>query len=177
MFFFDRYLLPLFAILLLVLTRYYQERVKAKLPRACVVLIVVFGAFSVAATHDTFALYRGYATAIHEILSSGAPATGIAGPWEFAGWTQTEKAGYVNDPRIEVPPGAYVPQPERTHRRNCSADSSLDWMPAILPAYVVSIDPGDCGGQVAFPPVAYQTWIAPHTNWIYALKLPPDFPR
>lgn len=174
--FFDRYLLPLLAILLLVLTRYYQERVKAKLPLACVLLIVVFGAFSVAATHDMFALYRGYATAIHEIRSSGAPATAIAGPWEFEGWTQVEKVGYMNDPRIQVPRGAYVPQPVRAHPRNCSADSSiLDEVPAIKPAYVVTIDPGDCVGQAAFPPVAYYTWIAPHTNLVYALKLPPDF--
>jgi len=170
--------LPLLAILLLVLTRYYQERVKAKLPRACVLLIVVFGAFSVAATHDTFALYRGYATAIHEVQSIGAPATAIAGPWEFVGWTQIEEAGYINDPRIRIPPGAYVPQPVRAPQRNCSADpSSLGWAPAIKPAYVVSSNPGDCGGQVAFPPVAYHTWIAPHTNWIYAIKLPSDFLR
>jgi hypothetical protein len=177
-FFFDRYLLPLLAILLLVLTRYYQERVKAKLPLACVLLIVVFGAFSVAATHDTFALYRGYVSATDEIQSIGAPATAIAGPWEFEGWTQIEKVGYMNDSRIQVPKGAYVPQPLRAHRLNCSVDSSsLDEVPAIQPAYLVSSDPGDCGGQVAFPPVAYSTWIAPRTNWIYALKLPPEFPR
>ena len=177
-YFFDRYLLPLLPILLLVLTRYYQERVKAKLPWACVLLMVVFGAFSVAATHDTFALYRGYATAIDEIHSSGAPATAIAGPWEFEGWTQIEKVGYMNDSRIRIPPGAYVPQPLRAHQLNCSVDSStLDEVPAIKPAYVVTSNPGDCGGQVAFPPVMYSTWIAPRTNWIYDLKLPPGFPR
>jgi hypothetical protein len=176
--FFDRYLLPLLTILLLVLTRYYQERVKAKLPRACVLLIVVFGAFSVAATHDTFALYRGYETAIDEIRSSGAPATAIAGPWEFEGWTQIEKVGYMNDSRIRVPRGAYVPQPVRAHWLNCSVDSStLGEVPEIKPAFVVSSNPGDCGGQDAFPPVVYSTWIAPRTNWIYALKVPPDFPR
>jgi hypothetical protein len=176
--FYDRYLLPLLAILLLVLTRIYQERVKAKLPWACILLIVVFGAFSVAATHDTFALYRGFATTIHEIQSIGAPATAIAGPWEFEGWTQIEEAGYINDPRIRVPRGAYMPQPVRAHLRNCSADpSSLGWAPAIKPAYVVSSNPADCGGQDAFPPVMYSTWIAPRTNWVHALKLPPDFPR
>ena len=177
-YFFDRYLLPLLVILLLVLTRYYQETVKTKLPWACVVLIVVFGAFSVAATHDIFALYRGYAAARDEILSSGAPATAIAGPWELLGWTQIEKAGYVNDPGIRIPPDAYVPQPVRAHRPNCSADPpSLNWVPVIKPDYVVSSTPADCGGQVAFPPVMYSTWIAPRTNWIYALRLPPDFPR
>jgi hypothetical protein len=164
-------------VLLLVLARYYQERVKAKLPRACVLLIVVIGAFSVAATHDMFALYRGDAAAIDEVLSSGVPATSIAGPWEFEGWTQVEKVGYVNDPRIKFPRGAYVPQPVRPHRSNCSADLILSWVPQIKPAYFVSSNPGECGGQVAFPPVSYSTWIAPCTNWIYASKLPPDSSR
>jgi hypothetical protein len=174
---FDRYLLPMLVVLLLVLARYYQERVKAKLPRACVLLIVVIGAFSVAATHDMFALYRGDAAAIDEVLSSGVPATSIAGPWEFEGWTQVEKVGYVNDPRIKFPRGAYVPQPVRPHRSNCSADLILSWVPQIKPAYFVSSNPGECGGQVAFPPVSYSTWIAPCTNWIYASKLPPDSSR
>ncbi len=69
--FVDRYLLPLLVILLLLLTRIYQERVRAKLPLACALLIAVFGVFSVAATHDDFAMYRGYVTAINEIRSAG----------------------------------------------------------------------------------------------------------
>jgi len=175
---FDRYLLPLLAILLLVLARYYQEKVKANLPWACALLILIFGSFSIAATHDEFALYRGFVSAADEIRSSGAPATAIAGLWEFEGWTQIEKAGYVNKQGIQIPKGAYVPQVLHAHRLNCSIyPSVLDMVPAINPAYVVSSDPGDCGGQVAFPPVAYRTWIAPHTNWIYAVKLPPDFSR
>lgn len=176
-YFFDRYLLPLLAILLLVLTRYYQERVKAKLPRACAILIVVFGAFSVVATHDTFALYRGYATAIHEIESIPVPATAIAGPWEFEGWTQVETAGYMNDARIEIPRGAYVPRPLKQYPAHCAESSTLDMVPAIKPVYVVSLDPQRCGGQVAMSPVIYRTWIAPRTNLIYALKFPADFPR
>ena len=157
---YDRYLLPLLAILLLVLARYYQERVKAKLPRACVLLIVVFGAFSVAATHDEFALYRGYVSATDEIRSSGVPAEAIVGPWEYDWWTQIEKAGYINHPRIQVPRGAYLPQPVRVYPATCPSvlfrSLSLN-MPAIKPAYVVSINPGECGGQAAFPPVMYST--------------------
>ena len=174
--FFDRYLLPLFAILLLVLTRYYQERVKAKLPWASVLLIVVFAAFSVAATHDIFALFRGYATANEEILSSGVPPTAIAGPWELQGWTQIDTTGYINDEKIQIPRGAFVPQPARVHLLDCIASiPSFEWVPSIKPAYVITSDPLGCGGRVAFPPVMYSTWIAPRTNWIYALKLPPGF--
>jgi hypothetical protein len=174
--FFDRYLLPLFAIFLLVLTRYYQDTVRTKLPSVCVLLIAVSGAFSLAATHDIFALFRAYATANDQIRSSGVPATAIAGPWELQGWTQIEDTGYINDEKILNPPGAFVPQPQRTHVLDCiPSTSSFEWVPSIKPEYVISSDPAGCGGHTAFPPVMYSTWIAPHTNWIYALKLPPGF--
>jgi len=174
--FFSRYLLPPLAFLLIVLACYYQEKVNAKLPWACILVIVPFAWFSLAATHDTFSLYQGYASAADEIRSGGTPATAIAGPWELQGWTQVEKAGHLNNPHIQFPKGAYVPLPLHAPWPNCSIDpATLNQMPAIEPAYLVSSDFGDCGGQTAFPPIMYRTWIAPHTNWIYALKLPPDF--
>jgi hypothetical protein len=176
---FDRYFLPLLVILLLVLTRFYQERVQAKLPLASALPIVLFGAFSVAATHDKFALYRGYVSAIGEVRTMGIPATAILGPWEFGGWTEVETAGYINDSRIRVPQGAYVPQPEHVLPANCTPSffGSLEAMPALHPVYAVSSDPQECGGQVAYPPVTYRTWIAPRVNSIYAVRLPPSFPH
>jgi hypothetical protein len=173
---FNRYFMPLLAFLVLVLTRFYQERVQAKLPLASVSLIVLFGAFSVAATHDRFALYRGYASAIDQLRSSGTPATAILGPWEFGSWTEVEKAGYVNDSRIRVPKGAYVPQPARVLPASCTRwfFGSLETTPALQPVYAVSSNPQECGGQVAYPPVTYRTWIAPRVNTIYAVRLPPS---
>ena len=91
-FFFDRYLLPLLAICLLALMRYYQQNVRADLPWACVFLVAIFAGFSIAGTHDEFSMYRGYATAVSELRSSGVPATAIWGPWEFDGWTEVEKS-------------------------------------------------------------------------------------
>lgn len=172
--FYDRHLLPLLAVLLLVLTRYYQERVRANLPLASAFLIIIFGAFSIAAAHDEFALYRGYAKAVGEILSSGAPATAILGPWEFIGWTEIENSGYINGPWIRVPEGAYAPQPARVLPATCDKGliKFLSWAPAIKPVYAISLNPGECSGQIAFPPVNYRTWVAPHTNSIYAVRIP-----
>lgn len=170
--YFERYLLPLLTIGLLVLTRNYQERVRANLPVACVVLIVLVGACSFPATHDAFALRRGYQAAIDEIRSSGVTATAILGPWEFDGWTEVEKVGYVNDPGIRIPEGAYVPAPARDIPSNCDPFGYMDWTPAIKPVYIVSKDPIGCGGPAGFPPVTYRTWLAPHNRSIYVVKLP-----
>jgi hypothetical protein len=171
----DRYLVPLFAILLLVLARYYQQRVRANLPTACVLLIAIFGVFSVTAAHDMFAMYRGYVSAISQLLSTGASATSISGPLEFEGWTEIEKIGYVNDPRIRFPKGAWVPPPARSLPADCN-DDFLDWTPAIKPVYAIVGDPTACGSQLALPPVTYTTWIAPHINSIYTVRLPATAP-
>jgi hypothetical protein len=181
----DRYLLPLLMILLIVLARNYQDRVKAKLPLACALLIAIFGGFSIAATHDAFALHRGYVTAADEIESHGVSATAILGPWELEGWTQIEKAGYINDDRIRIPAGAYMPPAAGSFPKDCEPQSAefmdvwsvgfLDRTPVIQPVYATFLDRRACGGQVAFPPVMYRTWIAPHTNWIYPVRLPPSF--
>ena len=173
--YFERYLLPLLTIGLLVLTRLYQERVRANLPVACAVLIVLVGAFSCPAIHDAFALRRGYEAAIDELRSSGVPTTAILGPWEFDGWTEVEKVGYVNDPGIRIPEGAYVPAPARDIPPGCDPFGYMAWTPAIKPVYIVSKDPIRCGGPAGFPPVTYRTWLAPHNRSIYVVKLPVSF--
>jgi len=177
-FFIVRYVLPLLAICLLVTTRYYQERVKANLPMACVALIVLAGSLAVAATHDEFALRRGSVAAIDELRSSEVPATSIWGPWEYDGWTEVEKIGYVNDRRIRTPQGLYTPPPELTIPPHCDDKQRgvpfwfSEWTPAIKPIYMISNDPTECGGPAGFSPVTYHTWLPPLNRSIYIVKLP-----
>jgi hypothetical protein len=177
--FYDRYFMPLLVILLLVLTRYYQQRVSANLPWASVLLVVLFGGFSLVATHDAFASYRGYAAAASEIQSGGVLATAILGPDQFEWWTELNLPGYINDPHPTFK-GAYTARYGFFVPANCEKNLFygilLGGYPDIQPEYAVSANPRECGGQVAYPPVTYRTWIAPQVNTIYALRLPPSFP-
>lgn len=177
--FYDRHLLPLLAILLIVATRYYQESVRAKLPFLCVIMVALYGCFSTAAAHDEFSMYRGYAAAIKEAQSSGAPPTAILGWREYAGWAEIEKVGHINNPRIRDPKGAYLRPPARIFPVSCNPDlvQFLKNAPAIRPTYAVSLNPGECGGQVALPPVVYHTWLAPQKNAVYVVRLPRSFPQ
>jgi hypothetical protein len=173
--FFDRYFLPLFAFLLLVLTRYYQQTIQANLTRAWILPIVLFAGFSLVSIHDAFARYRGFIAAAGEIRSSGVPATAILGPEPYEGWTQLEKEGRLNY-SSNVSQNPSPPQSEEAVPANCDKDLYflilLGYVPSIQPAYAVSLNPNECGGQVAFSPVMYRTWVAPRTNWIYAVRLP-----
>lgn len=167
----DRYFLPLMMLALLVLARYFQENVRPNLPLASLFVVGIFAAFGIAATHDMFAMYRGYLAAIQEIRSSGLPATSFKGGWEYDGWTELEKDGYINDDRIRIPRGAYVPQPVTVFPAGCNGDF-LDHTPAVKPLYALSFDPWRCNGPAGFPPVTYTTWLAPHATSIYIVKYP-----
>jgi hypothetical protein len=174
---YDRYFLPLLAILLLVLVRFYQEKQKARLSWACVLLIVLFAGFSLTATHDDFALSRSYAATAAEIRSSGVPATAILGPQALEGWAELEKAGHLHSP-LTVPKAESMFKLGQGVPANC--DKGLYFLlflgmtPSIQPAYAVSPNPKECGGQIAYPPVKFRTWIPPRSNWMYAVRLPPS---
>jgi len=169
----DRYLLPLMVASILALARYCQERLQPSLPVVGVVVLLVFGAFSVAATHDLFAMYRGILTATREVRAGGVPETAIGGSWEHDGWTQLQVAGYVNDRRIRVPHGAYVPQPPSGRSPACAGDLfDPANLPAMRPRYGLSFDPAQCVWQGEFPAVTYRTWLAPQRNTIYIVKYP-----
>jgi hypothetical protein len=169
--FFDRYLLPLMALLLLVLARYYQERVRPKLPTLSAVFITIVACFTIVGIHDMFAMYRGYLAAFQQVRSSGVPATAISGSWENDGWTELETVGYINESRVRIPRDAYVYQPVTFFPAGCDGNP-LDRIPAVKPIYALSFDPAQCNGQADFPPIVYRTWLPPHTNSIYIVKFP-----
>jgi hypothetical protein len=168
--FYDRYLLPLMIPALLVIVRYHQEKVMPKLPNSSVALIVIFGLYGAAATHDLFAMYRGYLAASEEIRASGIPDSAISGNREKNAWVELEKNGHINDPRIRNPIDAYVAQPVGLLPAGCA--DRLVPIVAIKPLYALSFDPTSCAGPTEFPPVAYRTWLAPHVTLIYIVKYP-----
>jgi hypothetical protein len=135
--FFDRYLLPLMALLLLVLARYYQERVRPKLPTLSAVFITIVACFTIVGIHDMFAMYRGYLAAFQQVRSSGVPATAISGSWENDGWTELETVGYINESRVRIPRDAYVYQPVTFFPAGCDGNP-LDRIPAVKPIYRLS---------------------------------------
>lgn len=72
---YDRYLIPLVAILLIPLLRFYQEHVQKRTPRLSFAALAVFGGFGVASTHDYFATDRARLEAAEEVRQAGVPRT------------------------------------------------------------------------------------------------------
>ena len=175
---FDRYALFIMPAAIIVLLRLHQDWIAPRLPSVSVAVLAIFAVFAIAATHDWFTRSRARLTALNEIRASGVPRTEIQGGYEYDGWTQTEVAGYINNPWIKVPAGAYHPVKPQPVPDACEYTFS-SYTPAIHPKYTVIFPPVWC----IFPPVwclepskyspaNYRTWLPPFKGTIYVQEIP-----
>ncbi|HEY1805915.1 MAG TPA: glycosyltransferase family 39 protein [Terracidiphilus sp.] len=162
---YDRYLLPLVFIGILLLLRLFQDRVRPNLPFASYVVLFFFTAFAVAGTHDAFSMFRARNAAINEVIRAGVPPDTIDGGFEYDAMLQVERYGYLNNDRVRFPGKIYVDYPN-PFPKNCAPDAN-EGIPVIVPGYSISWDPHACGGISAFAPVEYHQWLAPHTVTLY----------
>ncbi len=93
--YYDRYLLPLIPIVNLG-----AMAVAARLPGtglrfAAVPILVVFGVYGLAMTHDGLRLYEARARAGERLHSIGIPRTCVSGGYEYDGWTQLGMTGRI----------------------------------------------------------------------------------
>jgi 4-amino-4-deoxy-L-arabinose transferase-like glycosyltransferase len=127
-------------------------------------LVGFFALRGIAIVHDEFADTRTRLAAIDILQKQGVPRDRITSKWVIDGWEQIERAGYVNDPRIQVPADAYradVPYdyPDPKFR---------DQFPALRPDFMVvderEITPGDSNDFPRFPFTAW--WRPPYRRTI-----------
>ncbi len=168
---YDRYSLPLIAVGLVPLMRLYQQVFGTRRPAVAVVLVVIFGAYSIATTHDAFAMYNGTHQAVQQMLRQGVQADAIDAGWESSGWTQIDEGGFVHDLRLNLKEDqGHVPEVDS---RPCPFE--LHYLfPVVKPSYALAFQPDLCGGQAPFPVIAFRTWLPWSTQRIYVVH---DAPR
>jgi len=169
----DTYLLPIIPIAILCLLLLHQRWIAKPIPRISFAVLAIFALLSVAGTHDWFAWYRAKTIAANEILASGVPRTEIQGGWAYDGWTQIEADGYLNDPRLVLPAGAYHPVPNPQPDPNKCGYDFTSYTPAIHPRFsLVFARKMSCLTPSKFPPVHYRTWLPPFSGTIYVQRIP-----
>ncbi len=163
---YDRYLLALMPIAIILLLRAYQQWVTPGLPGICVLTLAVYAALAVAGTHDWFRWQRARITAIHEVRASGVPRTAIQGGFEYDGWTQIEDGGHINDKRIQIPAGSWDPRPALPGvAKDCVLDFA-ELTPAVQPKFTVALNSKSCLLPTQYTPVRYRTWLPPFQRTI-----------
>jgi hypothetical protein len=163
---FDRYLLVPLMIALIVLLRFYQQRVSPRLPWPTLLFVALFAAYGVAASHDAFAMLRARVALIAELRAAGVSENAIDGGFEYNTEVQIEQQGHLNEPRILIPANSYQ-RPGKDMKPNPCDPLLFYLFPSIQPRFSLSFDPTVCGGRTAFAPVAYHAWLGPHTVSMY----------
>jgi hypothetical protein len=168
---FDRYWLPLLALALLPLVRYYQEQIRRQLPLASIVLVASTAFYGVIVTHNMFSLYRARVTLASQLRSNGIPDTSVDNGFEYNFAVELQHAAFINDYRIVRPANTYVPTPFPIG--TCSM-WWYDKTPHIHPLYGVSFDPNACDGLAPIPPVQFSRWpnLTPGTLYVVRFTSP-----
>lgn len=175
----DRYLVGLTPIAAIVLLRVYQERVRPKLPLISIVTLAIFAVYSVAGTHDYFARSRALVKSLQVVENSGVPRTSIQTSFPDDGWVQIQNGGHINEPRIQVPAGAYNPNPPSPVPEKCR-DWFTTYSPIIVPKYFLLFPqfknppfpaPPWCYVHANYPPVHITEWLPPFHQTMYVEKL------
>lgn len=167
----DRYLEGLAIIAIVVLLRLYQERVSEKLSLAGVVVLIGFALYSIGGTHDLFAESRALVRSIQMVENSGVPRDLIRAGMASDGWAQIELGGHINDPRIQIPAGAYNPHALKARIPSKCSFWFDSYAPTIAPEYSVDFPQEPCFAPTKFPPVTYTAWLPPFHRTIYVQKL------
>ncbi len=167
--FFDRYLLFIIPMALILILRFYQERVRPDIPVFTLVPIAIFAAFAIAGTHDIFSLFRARVALVDELRAAGVPPTAIDAGFEYNGWTQINVARFVNDPQIRIQPGDHF-DPPNTSLRKCRPNFLNDFS-VLSPSYGLAINPHECSGPSKFAPVTTRTWLGPRFTTTYVVRV------
>jgi hypothetical protein len=169
---YDRYLLGLMPLAIIMLLLLHQRWVAERLPAVTVAALSLFALYAIAGTHDWFALNRARVAGVAEIHASGLPATSIQGGFDYDGWTQIEAAGYINDARLRTPANSYHANLSPLQVSERCRLNFAEYTPAIHPKYFVVFEPMTCLAPSKYPPVTYRTWLPPFQRMIYIQQAP-----
>jgi hypothetical protein len=171
---FDRYLMPLMLVTAVLLLRAYQDFVSPRLPLWSLATMTVTALFSIAVTHDMFAMYRARIELARELTSTGVAANRLDGGFEYNSEVELGIAGHVNEPRLINPPHSYVPVDSH---RGLLCDQQKEpnpLTPHSLPEYGIAFKSDACYGAAPFAPVSYFHWLSMQPTKLYLVKYGPS---
>ena len=168
---YDRYLFtPIFVALVCILL-YSQQHLKVRWSVAAYAALAAIAFYGVISTHNLFALNRARIVIANEVLSTGLPPSHADFGWEMNGWYEIKVAGYINEPHIVRPVGAYHLYSE-PNRSGCHEATLYGFFPHIAPRYGLAYSPNLCDGPAPFAPVSYSTWPLLRPTTLYVVKYP-----
>lgn len=156
---FDRYLLPLVPVAMIMALLSIQRRAGSSLTVANWSLLGIFALYGIGITHDYFAALQARVAAQQKVEASGVPPRNITGGLELDGWTQSEITSHVQSAparRAKLDP---------IYTRYWSAV----FMPDIDPHYYLSWSDEPGLRRAATAGVVFRAWLPPFRREIKIL--------
>ncbi len=123
------------------------------------VFIAIVAVPEIVKLHDMFADCRARLAAVAHLEDHGVARDRIMAGWQIDGWEQIERAGYMNDPRIRVPPDAFQAFQPDAYPENLFLRERLS---VLTPEYIVTDKPAlHPGDGTKFPTFPYTSWWPP----------------
>lgn len=173
---YDRYLLTACVSIVILALRFYQEKVRPRIPAISVVTLAVFAIWGILTTHDYFSMSRARLAVTEELRQAAVPRTLILAGFDYDFWSQLEAAGHLNNKKVRVPIDGYQPPGPS----NIPFLPDLNWYtvytPAIHPKYILVFSPMRDLKPTNFPTVSYRTWLPPYGGTIAVEQVPDGRP-
>ncbi len=168
---YDRYLLGLLPLALVCLLKLYDQSFAKPLPLASYLLLVLFALFSIAGTHDLYAMNRARLEAASTLQNAGVPDTRFQMGLDYDGWTQLKYSPAISQTATSYLMTADHPWTVPNLDSHCVL-WTWNMTSAIDPDYFVVLSPMPCLAPSHFPPVSYNSWIPPFHRSIYIQQRP-----
>lgn len=165
-----RYLLGLAPIAIVCLLKTHQDRAGSGIPRVAAVVLFLVGFAAFAKTNGRHSEHRAIVKAADMLRADNIPRTAISAGPEYDSETQLDATGYIDNPQMKAPAGAYrasVPP------SGLPADSwQLMYTPAVAPRYFIVESPRPDLAMSKYAPVEYRVFVPPFRRSIYIQQLP-----
>jgi hypothetical protein len=168
---YDRYLLSLIPIALVCLLKLYERSLPQPLPIASYALLGIIALFSIAGTHDWYAMNRARIEAASILESAGVPDTQLQLGLDYDGWTQLKYSPTISQTALALLSETDHPLTVDNIDHHCIL-WSWKMTSAIHPEYFVVLKPMPCLASSRFAPVPYLSWIPPFHRFLYIQQRP-----
>jgi hypothetical protein len=181
---FDRYQLPMMVLTVLCIFRADSKRSESRdanlNQKWGTALLLIWGVFGIAITHDYVAMMRNQADMTAWLEKQGIARSKISAGWEYDCTTQVLLTGFLNDPRVINPPGAHrdLPAPKPVYVGDIVLAGGW-WTyatPDVHPEYFVTLNMS-IPGQTPIKTQQYRTWLPLKMQRIDAYFLPGTYQK
>jgi hypothetical protein len=165
----DRYVLGLAPLPIVYLLKIYEDRIGAAIPKTAFAVLAILALFGVGKADKRYAENRARLKAASVLLAHNIPRTAIYNGFEYDCETQLDATGYVNEPKIVNPAGAYRAHTPSVPFPAAALDPSL--APSVVPEYYLVTSPEPFLVPTEYPGIHYRTLLPPFHRHIYIQRL------